>query len=96
MSFDTQFGMLAGDVPDPQLMPTLEPFLIAVVVPFSSGTLDEVLAQVGDLIDTATAAAIENIDIGSLLTQFVSLLPPTQPATPGWWSNGGQPTYFGG
>jgi hypothetical protein len=96
MSFDTQFGLSGGDIPDPELMPELEPFVIGVIIPFSTGTVDEAVAQTGALINDAISTAIEQIDIGTLLTQFMSLLPTTQPSTAGWWSNGGQPTYFGG
>lgn len=59
-----------------------------------TGTTQGRLADL--LVALAPAAPGFRAAFGELLTAFHSGLPTTQPSGAGWWSNGGQLTYFGG
>lgn len=56
--------------------------------------LTELYVLVGAALPATSLAAV----IPAALTSWIATLPTTQPTAghPGWWSNGGQPTYFPG
>ena len=49
----------------PEILPSIEPHLVEVVIPISTGTVDEAVRQAGEVVGQAVSAAIAQLTAGS-------------------------------
>ena len=87
---------------DPRRIDSADPWLIAVLAPIESETLDAAVQAAVAALQAPLDEKLDRVadlgDFGAIMTRWHASLPNAQPPAgqPGWWSNGGQPTYFPG